>query len=1069
LPCVRLGLLELLAVRSVIYPTIITTRTYTRPPYPLACLRLDLSPERYLGSKATLAPQFWSRFFQRLQRPHQQGRIPFLRYLFPNVHAEAKRKLDYLRYNRFPNLRHRAQASIYRYLVARQLRKQKRKVSGFLGRLRTPREVRRSIRAPKDAAAVQSKDKMAFNGSGGTGYADLSAFRSEGKEPGARRKKLAGYLKAANDLRSSYWAGDTATSKVGDEAHDNPFPDASIVKHGNAEMILFPSYARKHIKTKVKVSFNIEIKPDFAYVDHLPQEPVSDDSSNDEDFWRRQWDNHEADKAIVDVDVRGWIYNPQRGPHGRKHRLMIGVARQVVGLPSSAANKSADSSAPSSRTSSPTRPTAQEEDLIQFEAEKLVKEGNAEAERAQRGDYHDHSNNRGRQLPDSIGRSQTANASYDTLNHITPLQKRSSWAQPANMTAAELATANGHLLTRLKPFLASGLAEQPVSAFFYNESISRQRTVYTDASGHFNVRAPLDFIPTHVRVLAGEGFSATEEVNVTTDRGVSLISDIDDTIKHSNINGGAREIFRNAFIRDLGDLTIDGVREWYNTLHDMGVKIHYVSNAPWQVYPVLSTYFKMANLPRGSFHLKQYSGALQGIFEPVAERKKGTLDRLMRDFPERKFILVGDSGEADLEVYTEVVLGNPGRILGVFIRDVTTPVQSGYFDPNGGSGSGKNSKPGSRSHSRHHSRTQSGDSLAMSKRLSRPDDIREDDADFKAAVAASLQDMEEEMRQVRKNINPDAHRQSRAQDDGRTGRPGLPDRMATSPGGPWKRSNSPEEDLIDFSDTVHVPKRPQMYLSPSDGNLATRRAQGSSEPHRHTPAPPPKPQSLRRPSNGSTNTESGKAPPPRPRKPSTTVKPPSPQPPVPNTQPSKHSPLSQVTRSVSSPKQPPPLPTRRGLGKRTETKPEVSPVPGSWQSDNIPYGKPPSKLNQRSNFDPAFEPSSSSSTRPLAPPPPPRRVGSTLSFTTSSRKNRDSGAWSEDGMPASPGDGMGKKEFLWQQRWARSKAIMDRNGVTLRTWRVGSDIADVCIRLAEMEIREMEKEEEKEERGRGKR
>jgi len=793
--------------------------------------------------------------------------------------------------------------------------------------------------------------------------------------------------------------------------------------------------------------------------DHIQERPVSDDSSNDEDFWRKQWDQHEADKAIVDVDVRGWIYNPQRGPHGRKHRLMIGVARQVVGLPASAANKSADNSAPSSRTSSPNRPSAQEEDLINFEAEKLVQEGNAETERIQRGDYHNHSNgtNRGRQPSDSLGRSQTATKSSETLN-ITPLQKRSSWAQPANMTAAELATANGHLLTRLKPFLATGLAEQPVSAFFYNDSISRQRTVYTDASGHFNVRAPLDFIPTHVRVLAGEGFSATEEVNVTTDKGVSLISDIDDTIKHSNINGGAREIFRNAFIRDLADLTIDGVREWYNTLHDMGVKIHYVSNAPWQVYPVLSTYFKLANLPPGSFHLKQYSGALQGIFEPVAERKKGTLDRLMRDFPERKFILVGDSGEADLEVYTEVVLGNPGRILGVFIRDVTTPQQSGYFDPNGGSGSGKNSRPGSRSNSRHHSRTQSGDSLARSKRISRPDDIREDDADFKAAIAASLQDMEEEMRQVKRNINPDAHI-----DEGRAGRPRLPDRMATSPGGSsWKRSDSPEEDLIDFSEQVHVPKRPQMYLSPSDGNIAARRAHGASEPHRHSPAPPPKPQALRRPSNGSTNTDSGKPPPPRPRKPSTTVKPPSPQPPFPNTQPVKHSPLSQVTRSVSSPKQPPPLPTRRGQAKRTETKPkpkpEVSSIPGSWES-GLAYGNPPSKPNQRANFDPAFEPSSSS-TRPFAPlPAPPRRVGSTLSFTTSSRMNRDSGAWSDDGMPASPGDGMGKKEYLWQQRWAKAKAVMDRNGVTLRTWRVGSDIADVCVKLAEMEIREMEKED----------
>ena len=54
---------------------------------------------------------------------------------------------------------------------------------------------------------------------------------------------------------------------------------------------------------------------------------------------------------------------------------------------------------------------------------------------------------------------------------------------------------------------------------------------------------------------------------------------------------------------------------------------------------------------------------------------------------------------------------------------------------------------------------------------------------------------------------------------------------------------------------------------------------------------------------------------------------------------------------------------------------------------------------------------------------------------------------------------MGKKEFLWQQRWAKAKAVMDRNGVTLRTWRVGSDVADICVKLAEMEIREMAKED----------
>jgi phosphatidate phosphatase APP1 len=313
------------------------------------------------------------------------------------------------------------------------------------------------------------------------------------------------------------------------------------------------------------------------------------------------------------------------------------------------------------------RVSQQEAELIALEAENIVRKGEQEERYADRGAFSERPNRSAEldsiPLADSLDRGRQRSSYASTISSqdsdsgtATPVQKRTSWLQPGQMTSSELAVANMHLINRLKPFMANPLANTPISAFFYNESASRQQTVYTDASGHFSVRAALDFIPTHVRVLAGEKLSATEEVVVTAPQGVSLISDIDDTIKHSAISAGAREIFRNAFVRELGDLTIEGVREWYTTLHDMGVKLHYVSNSPWQMYPVLTSYFKLANLPKGSFHLKQYSGMLQGIFEPVAERKKSSLDKLMRDFPERKFILVGDSGEADLEIYTETAL-----------------------------------------------------------------------------------------------------------------------------------------------------------------------------------------------------------------------------------------------------------------------------------------------------------------------------------------------------------------------------------------------------------------------------
>ena len=805
--------------------------------------------------------------------------------------------------------------------------------------------------------------------------------------------------------------------------------------------------------------------------------------------------------AIVDVDVRGWIYSPHKGPTTRKQRLMIGLARQLSGIPAPpATSRSGDNSRVHSRASSPsgsTRASRQEEDLITLEADHILRKGDAEAKMARRGafseiprdsdddslyggrDSRNGSPERGRQSssdPHRLYHVSTASSDAGGSGSITPLQKRPSWTQPAKMSSAELAVANAHLLTRLKPFMANPLANTPISAFFYSSDTSRQKTVYTDTSGHFTCRAGLDFIPTHVRILAGEKLSATEEVHITAERGVSLISDIDDTIKHSAISAGAREIFRNAFIRDLNDLTIDGVREWYTTLHDMGVKMHYVSNSPWQMFPIITNYFRLAELPIGSFHLKQYSGMLQGIFEPVAERKKGSLDKIMRDFPDRKFILVGDSGEADLEVYTDVVIDNPGRILGVFIRDVTTPQKTGYFDPSNGAGGKK--------HERNHSRHQSGDSLAMSKRLSRPEDIREDDAELRQAIAASLADMENEARQSRRSINPDAPREPRWDD-----RPQLGTRSRTErPTSGGQFVASPEEDLIDFGEETPTPSKPWLAPPTDRRDLHAKTINGDVPDYKKpvpSPHPPPKPHALRSPSPNLTRGPSSegspyKPPPPRPRKPSSAVKPPSPQPPKPSEieqpQPAqalpphlaKPSPLSQVTRQDST-KDRPPLPTRpntyRGIAKQKISN-AYNALPAAanyWHGDtgtgqprssNLGYETPRSmSTSSQRSYD---ELRTQAGGRKIAPPPPPRRANTGQSFSTVT--NRRSGS-EHDGGGGSPDDSISKKEQMWRERLSRAKAIMDRQGVTLRTWRVGSDVAHVCITLVEMEMREIEREE----------
>lgn len=468
-------------------------------------------------------------------------------------------------------------------------------------------------------------DRLNDPGPGGRGD-------GQGREWGSRRRKVLGYIKAANELRQAYTAQWSLRREESyDDTADDTFgaiPDVGHARSGDEEMVLFPSYTRQRPRHRQQFSSTYPNGP--VDLDECARNAQFPENSE----WHHVADGLENGNSIVDIDVRGWVYMPQRGPLNRKQRLLVALARKLSGIP-----------APGDAASQLDR---REIGDVAREAQSIVEKGREDADHAWTANF---ATNNTAHTPQTLARPETN----------------------SSLRSDEASLANSWLMQRLKPFMATPLVGIPVTMFFFNDDQSQSRTTLTDEFGHFNVRVSLPFIPTQVRVLASESLSVTEDVHITEPTGVSLISDIDDTIKHSAIGGGAKEIFRNTFARELDELVVHGVKEWYNKLASMGVKMHYVSNSPWQLYPLLKQYFRLAGLPPGSFHLKRYSGMLQGIFEPTAERKRGALEQIMQDFPYRKFILVGDSGEADLEVYTELALAYPGRVLGIFIRDITTP------------------------------------------------------------------------------------------------------------------------------------------------------------------------------------------------------------------------------------------------------------------------------------------------------------------------------------------------------------------------------------------------------------
>jgi phosphatidate phosphatase APP1 len=152
--------------------------------------------------------------------------------------------------------------------------------------------------------------------------------------------------------------------------------------------------------------------------------------------------------------------------------------------------------------------------------------------------------------------------------------------------------------------------------------------------------------------------------------GVSIISDIDDTIKQTDVTSRTRMLTRT-FVEEFE--SIDGMAALYQHWAEQGGMFHYVSSSPWQIYRPLENFLAHHDFPSGSMHLKWFR--LRDEFFKrwrIIRRKSkaGVIAQMMKRMPYRKFLLVGDSGERDPEIYTKIARRFPEQVLGILIRDL---------------------------------------------------------------------------------------------------------------------------------------------------------------------------------------------------------------------------------------------------------------------------------------------------------------------------------------------------------------------------------------------------------------
>lgn len=210
----------------------------------------------------------------------------------------------------------------------------------------------------------------------------------------------------------------------------------------------------------------------------------------------------------------------------------------------------------------------------------------------------------------------------------------------------------------------------------------------TDDEGYYRASVPVDDgdwpdLWADAMVSLADGTLATLQpvMMVPKNSRIGVISDIDDTVLTSGIVNwklAAQLTFlHNARTRK----PLAGVAALYQALqqgNDSDLRpLFYVSSSPWNLYDLLEDFLDLNAIPPGPLSLRDLGFDADKLFKSAGHRHK--LERaveIMQAFPDLRWILIGDSGQDDAELYAEAVRQHPGRVLAVYVRDVDPGVDS---------------------------------------------------------------------------------------------------------------------------------------------------------------------------------------------------------------------------------------------------------------------------------------------------------------------------------------------------------------------------------------------------------
>jgi len=184
--------------------------------------------------------------------------------------------------------------------------------------------------------------------------------------------------------------------------------------------------------------------------------------------------------------------------------------------------------------------------------------------------------------------------------------------------------------------------------------------------------------PTDDRPLeTEEGEVLAPVVIIDPESGFGVISDIDDTVMVTALPRAMLAAWNTFVLNEHARRPVPGMAVLYERLVNAhpGAPVIYLSTGAWNVAPTLTRFLSRHLYPRGPILLTDWGPTKDGWFRSGQAHKRSTLQRLARELPGVRWLLVGDDGQHDPDLYSEFARSHPQNVAAVAIRHLSPTEQ----------------------------------------------------------------------------------------------------------------------------------------------------------------------------------------------------------------------------------------------------------------------------------------------------------------------------------------------------------------------------------------------------------